>query len=29
VWLLGYGFVVIVGALRLRTEHTRAQHPAS
>jgi len=25
VWLLGYGFVVIVGALRLRTEHTRAQ----
>jgi len=25
VWLLGYGFIVIVGALRLRTEHTRAQ----
>jgi uncharacterized membrane protein HdeD (DUF308 family) len=26
VWLLGYGFVVIVAALRLRTEHVRAVH---
>ena len=24
VWLLGYGFIVIVGALRLRTEHIHA-----
>ena len=27
VWLLGYGFIVIVGALRLRTEHIHAVHP--
>jgi len=29
VWLLGYGFVIIVGALRLRTEHIHSLHPAS
>jgi uncharacterized membrane protein HdeD (DUF308 family) len=28
VWLLGYGFIIIVGALRLRTEHVRGV-PAS
>jgi uncharacterized membrane protein HdeD (DUF308 family) len=29
VWLLGYGFIIIVGALRLRTEHIHSLHPAS
>ncbi|WP_027862716.1 HdeD family acid-resistance protein [Marmoricola sp. URHB0036] len=29
VWLLGYGFIVIVGALRLRTEHIHSVHPVS
>jgi uncharacterized membrane protein HdeD (DUF308 family) len=29
IWLLGYGFVVIVEALRLRSDHTRAElHPS-